>query len=249
MIKFKEVTKVFGSITALDEVSFNIDQGEFVFLTGPSGAGKTTIFKLLLREYLPTRGEINVFEKDLAQLRGQKICHYRRKIGVVFQDFKLLWEKTVFENIAIPLEIGKLSPKEIKGRVEEILEKVSLLERKDLFPAQLAGGELQRVSLARAIVNRPEILFADEPTGNLDPKTSLVLVELLKDINQEGTTVVMATHNVGIVDLFNERVIELAGGKVVRDEEKGKYESLVSEESQESDSEKKELKKKKGKGK
>jgi len=225
MIKFEEVTKKFGTITALSEVSFEIKEGEFVFLTGPSGAGKTTVFKLILREYLPTEGKIFVCDREVNRLLRKKVCHHRREIGVVFQDFKLLFDRTVFENVALPLEIKKMSGPKIREKVEDVLVKVGLLERRDLFPAQLAGGELQRTALARAIITEPKILLADEPTGNLDPKISLQLVELFRQINQGGTAVVMATHNAKIVDSFEERVIELAEGKVIRDQARGKYEA------------------------
>jgi cell division transport system ATP-binding protein len=229
MIKFENVTKKFGPITALSEVSFEINDGEFIFLTGPSGAGKTTIFKLILREYLPTEGKVFVEEKDLSQLYGSKVCRHRREIGVVFQDFKLLADRKVSENVALPLEIKKVPQSEITRQLEEVLSRVGLLEREGLFPAQLAGGELQRTALARAIITKPEILLADEPTGNLDPKTALQLVELFRQINKDGTTVIMATHNAKIVNSFRERVIELGEGKMVRDEPEGKYEVEESE--------------------
>lgn len=241
MIKFENVTKKFGQITALSEVSFEINDGEFVFLTGPSGAGKTTVFKLILREYLPTEGKVFVGEKDISQLYGSRVCRYRREIGVVFQDFKLLADRTVFENVALPLEIKKIPQPKITEQLEEVLSRVGLLERRNLFPAQLAGGELQRTALARAIITEPKILLADEPTGNLDPKTALQLVELFRQINKDGTTVIMATHNARIVDSFKERVIELIEGKVVRDEPEGRYE--VEEEPKKED----EKAKKKGK--
>jgi cell division transport system ATP-binding protein len=229
MIKFENVTKKFGPITALSEVSFEINDGEFIFLTGPSGAGKTTIFKLILREYLPTEGKVFVEEKDLSQLYGSKVCRHRREIGVVFQDFKLLADRKVSENVALPLEIKKVPQSEITRQLEEVLSRVGLLEREGLFPAQLAGGELQRTALARAIITKPEILLADEPTGNLDPKTALQLVELFRQINKDGTTVIMATHNAKIVNSFRERVIELGEGKMVRDEPEGRYEVEESE--------------------
>lgn len=223
MINLKKVTKKFGSITALEDVSFEISKGEFVFLTGPSGAGKTTLIKLLLGEYLPSEGEIRVGEERVDKIPRRKLYLYRRKIGVVFQDYKLLEDKTVEENIALPLEIRNLSQKEIKEKVKKILEQVGLTERRHLFPAQLAGGELQRTCLGRAIITQPELLLADEPTGNLDPKTALEMVKLFKEVNEKGTTVLMATHNKEIVDSLRCRVIELDKGKVIRDEKEGKY--------------------------
>ena len=223
MIVFEKVTKKFGQITALQDVSFSIEKGEFVFLTGPSGAGKTTVVKLILGEYLPTSGEIEVVDKKVPKIPKRKLYLWRRKVGVVFQDYKLFDDKTVEENVALPLEIQNISSKEIRSRVEKTLLLVGLSERANLFPAQLAGGELQRTSLARAIVTAPEILLADEPTGNLDPATSLEMVKLFKEINEKGTTTLMATHNREIVDSFKTRVIELDKGKVVRDEEEGKY--------------------------
>lgn len=250
MIKFENVSKKFGTIEALLGISFEINDGDFVFLTGPSGAGKSTIFKLILREYLPTEGKITVCDREVNLLSGKKVCHHRQEIGVVFQDFKLLSDRTVFENVALPLEIKKTSEVKIKERVENVLVAVGLLERKNLFPAQLAGGELQRTALARAIINEPKILLADEPTGNLDPKTSLQLVELFRQIKQGGTTVIMATHNANIVDSFKERVIELVQGKIVRDEVKGGYqaeEPKKEEPKEESKKEEKTKKRKEGK--
>lgn len=223
MIVFEKVTKKFGQITALEDVSFSIEKGEFVFLTGPSGAGKTTVVKLILGEYLPTSGEIEVIGKKVPKIPKRKLYLWRRKVGVVFQDYKLFDDKTVEENVALPLEIQNISSKEIRSRVDKTLSLVGLTERANLFPAQLAGGELQRTSLARAIVIAPEILLADEPTGNLDPVTSLEMVKLFKEINEKGTTTLMATHNREIVDSFKTRVIELDEGKVVRDEKEGKY--------------------------
>lgn len=223
MIVFEKVTKKFGQITALEVVSFSIDKGEFVFLTGPSGAGKTTVVKLILGEYLPTSGEIEVNGKKVPKIPKRKLYLWRRKIGVVFQDYKLFDDKTVEENVALPLEIQKISSKEIRSKVDRTLSLVGLTERANLFPAQLAGGELQRTSLARAIITGPEVLLADEPTGNLDPVTSSEMVKLFNEINEKGTTILMATHNREIVDSFKTRVIELDKGKVVRDEKEGKY--------------------------
>lgn len=224
-IKFEKVTKKFGGIIALDEASFEIDEGNFVFATGASGAGKTTIIRLILRETLPTTGSIKIGSLDLGKLPSGKIPELRRQIGVVFQDFKLLSDRTVFENVALPLDVLGKNEVEIKKEVREILDLVGLADREDLFPAQLAGGELQRVCLARAVIAKPKILLADEPTGNLDPTTAWQIVKLLKKINKMGTTVVMATHNVEIVNSLQERVIKLDKGKVVKNELKGRYET------------------------
>ena len=226
MVKFENVTKKFGDIVALRSVSFEVKPGEFVFVTGPSGAGKTTLVKLILKEMSPSEGKIEVLGEDLEKISSAKLPFFRQKIGVVFQDFKLLPDRTVFENTALPLEVEKKEKKEIEKTVKEVLELVGLLDRQDLFPLQLAGGELQRTCLARAVVSNPKILIADEPTGNLDPTTSWQIVKLLKKINKMGTTVIMATHNVDIVDSLKERVIKLDKGEVLKDEKEGKYEPI-----------------------
>jgi cell division transport system ATP-binding protein len=225
MIKFDQVTKKFGKIVALNNASFEIEPGEFVFITGPSGAGKTTITRLILKEFAPTSGKIKINKQDLAEIPSKKIPELRRKIGVVFQDFKLLSDRTVFENVILPLEVIGTEKKMIEEKASEILKLVGLTDRADLFPSQLAGGELQRVCLARAVIAEPKILLADEPTGNLDPATSWQIIKLMKKINQLGTTVVMATHNVDIVNSLRERVIKLEKGKVVKDQKEGKYET------------------------
>ena len=225
MIKFENVTKKFGDITALQDVTFKIEKGEFVFVTGPSGAGKTTLIKLILRETLPTSGSLVVDGTSLEKLSPKEVLELRRKVGVVFQDFKLLTDRTLFENVALPLEVRGESKKEINQKVEEVLKLVGLSERGHLFPAQLAGGELQRTCIARAVIGGPKILIADEPTGNLDPTTSWQIIKLLKGINKAGTTVLMATHNVDIVNSLRERVINLDKGKVIKNELKGKYET------------------------
>ena len=226
MIKFENVTKKFGEILALKNISFEVEPGEFVFITGPSGAGKTTIVKLILKEILPSEGKIKVDGEDVEKISLGKLPAFRQKIGVVFQDFKLLQDRTVFENVCLPLEVTKKEKKEIEKQVKEVLELVGLKERENLFPAQLAGGELQRTCLARAVISNPKILIADEPTGNLDPSTSWQIVKLLKKINKMGTTVIMATHNVDIVDSLKERVIKLDKGEVLKDEKEGKYEPI-----------------------
>jgi len=223
MMKFENVTKKFGELTALNRVSFEIKSGEFVFVIGPCGAGKSTLVKLILREYLPTEGRVKVKGIDLKDLRKKEIPEHRKKIGVVFQDFKLLFDRTVFENVALALRVVGEKEEEINRRVENILDLVGLSQRADFFPVQLSGGELQRVCLARAVVNEPEIIIADEPTGNLDLGTARQIVDLLKKINDKGKTVIMATHNFEIVNLMNQRVIELDKGKLVSDEKKGKY--------------------------
>ncbi len=224
MISLQHVTKVYRNGTvALDDVTVDIDKGEFVFIVGPSGSGKSTFIRLLLKEEEATKGDIYVAGKDLAKLSRWKVPHLRRNIGTVFQDFKLLPDKTVFENVAFALEvIGK--PKHvIDQRVPEILEYVGLADKLNNYPDELSGGEQQRVSIARACVNRPLVLLADEPTGNLDPSTSVDIMRLLDKVNRIGTTVVMATHDQAIVDAMRRRVIELDAGRVVRDQARGVY--------------------------
>lgn len=224
MIKFSRVSKKFGDIVALDNASFEAEAGEFVFITGPSGAGKTTIVRLILKEILPTSGEIKINGNPLEKISPKEIPSFRQKIGVVFQDYKLLPDRTLAENVALPLEVLGKERDDIERRVVEVLKLVGLSERASLFPAQLAGGELQRTCLARAVVGNPKILLADEPTGNLDPATSWQIIKLLKKINKLGTTVVMATHNVDIVNSLKERVIKIDKGKIVKNQIKGKYE-------------------------
>jgi cell division transport system ATP-binding protein len=223
MLKFKEVTKKFGELIALAGVSFEIGKGEFVFVIGPSGAGKTTLVKLILKDYLPTSGIIEVGGVDLQKIPKKKIPEYRRKIGFVFQDFKLLPDQTVFENVALALRVLGEKEERITDQVMNILDLVGLSQRANFFPAQLAGGELQRTCLARAVVGKPEIIIADEPTGNLDLGTARQVVKLLKKINETGKTIIMATHNFEIVNSMKERVIELEAGKLISDEKKGKY--------------------------
>jgi len=223
MIKFDEVTKRFGDFTALNRVSFAIESGEFVFITGSSGAGKSTLLKLILRESLPTEGKVKVKDLDLQEIPKKEMAEYRQKIGVVFQDFKLLFDRTVFENVALALRVLGTKEEEISQKVENILDLVDLSQKAEFFPVQLSGGELQRVSLARAVVTEPEIILADEPTGNLDLGTAREIVNLLKKINQSGKTIIMVTHNFEIVNLLNQRVIELDKGKIVSDQKKGKY--------------------------
>ena len=224
MIRTNNVTKVYkGNVVALRDVSIDIIKGEFVFLVGPSGSGKSTMMRLILREDNPTSGEIYVAGKNVAQLASWKIPALRRNIGCVFQDFKLLPNKTVFENVAFALEVIGISRSVIKKQVPEVLDLVGLGDKVTNFPDELSGGEQQRVSIARAFVNRPQILIADEPTGNLDPTTSIDIMKLLDLINRRGTTVLMATHDHAIVDAMRRRVIELDKGIVVRDQERGVY--------------------------
>lgn len=223
MIRFENVTKKFGEVMVLDKLSFKIGAGEFVFIIGPSGAGKTTVFRLILRDYLPTSGKIEIASVDTAKIPQRKIHNLRKNIGIVFQDLRLLNDRTVFENIALSARLLGKKEEKIKDKVMDVLKLVGLAQRADFFPLQLSGGELQRTCLARAIVGEPEIILADEPTGNLDLKTARQMVELLKKINKAGRTIVMATHNFEIVNSMEERVIELDKGKILSDKKKGKY--------------------------
>lgn len=225
MISAQGLVKKFGDILALDEINFEVDEGEFVFLTGPSGSGKTTILRLILRELKPDKGTISVDGHDLAKIAIGNLPKYRRAVGMVFQDFKLLADRNVAENVALPLQVRGSSTNDISNAVKQALEMVDLKNKAHLFPAQLSGGELQRAAMARAIVGRPKIILADEPTGNLDPKTAKLIVKLLRTIHSElKTTVVMATHNADIVNSLSLRVISLNEGKIVKDSPKGKYE-------------------------
>ena len=224
MIRTVNVSKIYkGNVVALRDVSIDILKGEFSFLVGPSGSGKSTLMHLLLRQDTPTNGEIYVAGKNIAQLASWKIPQMRRNVGCVFQDFKLLPSKTVFENVAFALEVIGRPTSVITKQVPEVLEMVGLASKHSNFPDELSGGEQQRVSIARAFVNRPQILIADEPTGNLDPATSVEIMKLLDLINRSGTTVLMATHDHAIVDTMRRRVIELDKGIVVRDQERGVY--------------------------
>ncbi len=226
MIEFKDVTKVYNNkVVALDNVSLKIDSGEFVFLVGPSGAGKSTFVKMLLKEIEPTSGDVSLGDKNLKDLTKKEIPYYRRKIGMVFQDYRLISNLNVFENVAFAMRVTDATPREIRRRVPMVLALVGLSHKTKSFPDELSGGEQQRVSLARAIANSPNLLIADEPTGNLDPETAKEIMDLLMDINKVGTTVLMATHAREIVDSSKRRVIALEDGKVIRDEKKGRYES------------------------
>ena len=225
MIKFENVTKVYSKADrpALDNISLEVEKGEFVFLVGLSGSGKSTFLRLVLREEKPTSGKIHVAGKDLTTLSNWKVPELRRQVGTVFQDFRLLPNKTVSENVAFTLHVLGFSRKEIAREVPEVLELVGLEDKGDRKPGELSGGEQQRVAIARAYVSKPAILIADEPTGNLDPATSVGIMKLLDRINREGTTVVMATHDSGIVDQMRKRVIELSSGQIVRDQIRGVY--------------------------
>jgi cell division transport system ATP-binding protein len=225
VIKLENVTKVYkGDVVALRDAEADIQKGEFVFLVGASGSGKSTMLRLMNREEMPEKGRVWVAGKDIAELSSWKVPYLRRNIGTVFQDFKLLTGKTVKENVAFALEVIGRPKHVVKSQVPAILELVGLAKKLDRYPHELSGGEQQRVSIARAFVNRPLILLADEPTGNLDPDTSLGIMKLLDRINRTGTTVVMATHDRGIVDTMRRRVIELDRGVIVRDQARGVYE-------------------------
>lgn len=225
MITFEDVSKVYpGQATpALRHVDLTIDKGEFVFLVGQSGSGKSTFLRLILRELLPSSGHMYVLGKDLARVPQWKVPQLRRQIGTVFQDFRLLPGKSVNENVSFALQVLGRPNSEIKQRVPEIMDLVGLTGKEDRLPEELSGGEQQRVAIARAIVNNPKILIADEPTGNLDPQTSVGIMKLLDRINRRGTTVIMATHDSTIVDQMRRRVIELESGQVVRDQVRGVY--------------------------
>lgn len=224
MIELKNVSKVYdnGSI-ALDHVSLHIGKGEFVFVVGASGAGKSTLIKLLSYEELPSRGSVFVNGIEVNKLAKNRVPYLRRKMGIVFQDFRLLPNKTAQENVAFAMEVIEAPRRLIRRRVRDVLDLVGLVGKADALPKNLSGGEQQRVAIARAIVNRPLLLIADEPTGNLDPETSRDIMEVFKKINHMGTTVLMVTHDKTLVDMMNKRVIEIDDGKVVRDEQKGGY--------------------------
>ncbi len=227
MIRLQDVSKVYdGGIVAVNDVSLEIPKGEFVFLVGPSGSGKSTLIRLMLRQELPTQGAIWVAGKHTTKLPSWKVPLLRRSLGTVFQDFKLLPNKTIYENVAFALEVIGRPRHVIRNQVPQVLKLVGLATKADRLPDQLSGGEQQRVSIARAFVNRPLIILADEPTGNLDPATSVGIMRLLDRINRSGTTVVMATHDHAIVDAMRRRVVGLERGRVVRDQSRGAYETL-----------------------
>ncbi len=218
MIEFRNVTKEYpGGTLALDEVDFTIDKGEFVFILGHSGAGKSTLLKLMLKEEEPTDGDITIADYNLSRIRRRKVPYLRRELGVVFQDFRLIPTMTAYENVAFAMRVTNVSAREIRRRVPYILKLVGLEDKSQVYPEQLSGGEQQRVALARALVHNPKIILADEPTGNIDPKLSMEIIELLKEINKLGTTVVVVTHDISIVNRFKERTIILRNGRVLRD--------------------------------
>ena len=224
MILLSNVSKVYpNGSTALDDISFFIERGEFVFIVGPSGSGKSTLIKLLMHEEVATSGQVIINNDDVAALKRREIPYLRRSMGVVFQDFRLLPKKTVFENVAFAMDIIGASRKEIRKQVPNVLSLVGLAHKAKSYPDELSGGEQQRVALARALVNNPAFLIADEPTGNLNPKAAMEIMELLDDINKRGTTVIMATHAKDIVDRMKKRVIAIEDGKIARDETRGGY--------------------------
>ncbi len=224
MIEFISVNKVYNNnINALSDINLKIERGEFVFLVGPSGAGKSTIIKMMLKEIEPSSGKIIVAGQDITTLKHKQIPYYRRKLGVVFQDYRLIPTLNVYENVAFAMRVIEAPHREIRKKVPVVLSLVGLSNKFKAFPHELSGGEQQRVSLARAIVNNPSILIADEPTGNLDPETAMEIMGTLNDINHAGTTILMATHAKEIVDVMRKRVIAIEKGTIVRDEKKGAY--------------------------
>ncbi|MEW9675900.1 cell division ATP-binding protein FtsE [Lentibacillus sp. L22] len=224
MITMKDVYKTYSNgVTALNGINVSIDMGEFVYIVGPSGAGKSTFVKLIYREEKPSEGLIIINNKNIAEIKERKVPYLRRDIGVIFQDFKLLPKLTVYENVAFALEVIEKPPKTIRKRVMEVLEMVGLKNKARFIPDELSGGEQQRVSIARAIINQPKIVIADEPTGNIDPDTSWGIMRIFEEINLRGTTIIMATHNKEIVNTLKKRVIAVEDGLIVRDEHRGEY--------------------------
>ncbi|GAB4072931.1 cell division ATP-binding protein FtsE [Barrientosiimonas marina] len=224
MIHMQDVYKTYGNgVTALNGISTAIDKGEFIYIVGPSGAGKSTFIKLIYREVKPSAGTVVINDTDLSTIRRRDIPLLRRDIGVIFQDFKLLPKLTVYENIAFALEVIEETPRQIRNLVMEVLNLVGLKNKARFLPAELSGGEQQRVSIARAIVNKPKIVIADEPTGNLDPATSRGIMRIFEEISDRGTTIIMATHNKEIVNTVRKRVIAIDDGLIVRDEQRGEY--------------------------
>lgn len=224
MIDFNEVTKEYkNGVIAINNLSVKINEGDFIYLIGPSGAGKSTFLKLIYRDEKATSGVVTFDGIKVNKYRKSKLCRLRRKMGIVFQDFKLLETRTIFENIAFVLETFGLSNREIRERVKKALDEVNLTDKAKYYPNQLSGGEQQRIAIARALINRPQILICDEPTGNLDPETSKDIVELLEDINERGTTVIMATHDKEIVNTYRHRVLAIEHGNIMVDEEMGEY--------------------------
>lgn len=226
MIQFIQVSKHYATHQALSDITVTIPDGDFVFLIGPSGAGKTTLLRLITRDTLPTAGKVVVDDWEVHRLPKSKVHHLRRKVGMIFQDFKVLPDRTVYENVAIALEILGKKPSVIKKEVTDALSLVGLVEKANKFPAQLSAGELQRTSISRAMVMGPKILLADEPTGNLDPENAWNILNILQEINKLGTTIMMTTHNVELVNLLKKRTITIHDGKIFKDEQQGKYTTL-----------------------
>lgn len=224
MIEMIDVWKTYpNGVMAVNGINFKLNKGEFVYVVGPSGAGKSTFIKMIYREEKPTKGKIIVDNIDISQLKERDIPKLRRKIGVVFQDFKLLPKLTVYENVAFALEVIEEKRENIKRKVMEVLDLVKLKNKARMYPDELSGGEQQRVSIARSIVNNPSIVVADEPTGNLDPDTAWEIMEIFEEINNRGTSIIMATHNKEIVNTIKKRVVAIEGGRIVRDEQQGEY--------------------------
>lgn len=224
MLEMSNISKVYdGDNIALQDVNIHINPGEFVFIVGPSGAGKSTFFKMIFREVVPTTGNIIVNGTDLVNIDEQEVPYLRRQLGIVFQDYRLLPDRTVYENVAFAMQVIEAPYRKIKRRVMDVLDLVGLRKRAQAYPTELSGGEQQRVAIARAIVNDPVLLIADEPTGNLDPDTAWEIMDIFREINKGGTTIVMATHDKEIVNQMERRVIAIENGRIVRDQEKGVY--------------------------
>jgi len=223
IIEIRKVSKKYSRNLVLDEITLGIKRGEFVILIGPSGAGKSTLIRLLIQEEKPTGGKIFVSGRDISRLKPYELPYYRRNVGIVFQDFKLLPNKTVYENVAYALEVSDESDENIRKKIPKVLEAVGLTERSDAYPEELSGGEKQRVSIARALVHNPKLLIADEPTGNLDPESAREISDILEKINCQGTIVLLATHNKELVDRLRKRVVTIKKGKIVSDMAQGRY--------------------------
>ena len=224
MLEMIDVSKIYpGGSVALQDINVRIEQGEFVFIVGPSGAGKSTFFKMLFREVLPSSGKVIVNGHDLVKMTDKEIPYFRRQLGIVFQDYRLLPDRTVYANVAFAMQVIETPYRKIKRRVNDVLDLVGLRKRAHAYPTELSGGEQQRIAIARAIVNDPILLIADEPTGNLDPETSWEIMDIFREVNKSGTTIVMATHDREIVDEMEKRVIAIEHGHIVRDDAKGVY--------------------------
>lgn len=224
MLEMIDVSKIYpGGSVALQDINVHVEQGEFVFIVGPSGAGKSTFFKMLFREVLPSSGKVIVNGHDLVKMTDKEIPYFRRQLGIVFQDYRLLPDRTVYDNVAFAMQVIETPYRKIKRRVNDVLDLVGLRKRAHAYPTELSGGEEQRIAIARAIVNDPILLIADEPTGNLDPETSWEIMDIFREVNKSGTTIVMATHDREIVDEMEKRVIAIEHGHIVRDDAKGVY--------------------------